>query len=73
MFHLAFLKLRLFISKLYYLCVNCQGSITRLMRALKEYPRGEGKGVCVGAGAVRTHIFTYPLLAVDLFSVEPLI
>jgi len=38
--------------------------------ALKNYPRGVERGIYGGAGCARTPIYTGPLLAVDLFSVE---
>jgi len=40
------------------------------MSALKNYPRGVGRGICGGAGCARTPTYTGPLLEVDLFSVE---
>ncbi len=40
------------------------------MSALKNHPRGERTGICVGVGCVHTPTYTSPPLAVDLFSVD---
>ena len=37
----------------------------------KNYSRGAGTGICGGAGYARTPTYTGPLLAGDLFTVEP--